>query len=166
MLQTKEKKEEIYVDLESYRGFYNEVDLKSSYRFSTSKGVLPTVYRFIEDNSGDSCDNCALRDYRDECHSCFECYNVSAVNANELQEEKKMPEEKIPEKYAQTWENELREIEQQINSLEELIKDKTQELKELKESLKDLYGRLKDTVSLGSKGFIEAHPLFKELDEE
>lgn len=164
MLQTKE---EIYVDLETYKGFYNEIEPESVYRISTRKGALPIVYKFVEDNSGDSCDNCALKEYKSECQTCFECFNMSAVNANEtIVEEKEMSEEKIPEKYAQTWENELREIEQQINSLEELIKDKSQELKELKESLKDLYGRLKDTVSLGSKGFIEAHPLFKELDEE
>lgn len=156
MLETKE--EAIYVDLESYKGFYNDVEKDGVYRISTKSGVLPGLYQFVEDKSGDSCENCALKDVQSECQTCFECFNLSAKKYGE----KKM-EENIK---TNAWELELTEIESQISSLEEVIKDKADELKDLKKSLEALYERLKNTVALGSKGYAESHPLFDGIEEE
>lgn len=154
----------IYIDLESYKGFYNDIGKDDVYKVSAKSGVLPGLYKFVEDESGDTCESCALCGVKDQCQTCFECYNLSA---KKIEDEENPVENPSENKNAQkAWEAELKEIESQITSLEEVIDDKASELKDLKKSRESLYDRLKNIVALGSKGYAESHPLFNEIEEE
>ena len=153
----------IYIDLESYKGFYNDIGKDDVYKVSAKSGVLPGLYKFVEDESGDTCESCALCGVKDQCQTCFECYNLSA---KKIEDEENPVENPSENKNAQkAWEAELKEIESQITSLEEVIDDKASELKDLKKNREALYDRLKGIVALGSKGYAESHPLFNEIEE-
>ena len=113
----------IYIDLESYKGFYNDIGKDDVYKVSAKSGVLPGLYKFVEDESGDTCESCALCGVKDQCQTCFECYNLSA---KKIEDEENPVENPSENKNAQkAWEAELKEIESQITSLEEVIDDLT-----------------------------------------
>lgn len=69
--------------------------------------------------------------------------------------------ERADEEVNASWENDLREAEKQVELLERDIDRKSDELKEMKKELKDRIGRLRRLVAMGSKEYLDAHPLFE-----
>lgn len=153
----------IYVDLDSYRGDYIDIEFDKTYRITSANNEVCGYYQFKKDHSGDKCKNCALRDHETLCRTCFECYDASAKVVQEEVPVNRIVIDHQPEESASAnpWEDDLRKVEFDISQLEEEIKRKQDDLKDCKKSLAELNERMRQIIYMGSAKYLETHPLFE-----
>lgn len=160
----KENRDVVYIDLESSKGNYWDVRGDTKYKFSTAKGVLPNVYMFNMDNSGDNCpEYCALYNERENCKTCLECFNNYAYIPADKEQEMEVEHIEI-DNQVQPWERDIRELEKSVAATEEIIAGKQDEIKELKKQLNDQLKQMRQLIELGSEEYQKAHPLFEGLE--